>query len=74
MAPQHFDAIITTAATTPSPRRIFLRLLAGALAATAGGIVTARGTSAGAGCFKRNRRCRYDSQCCTLNCRYGTCR
>ncbi len=74
MDDRHFDDWVR-AVTTPSPRRGVLRFLAGALtAATLGGVLTARGAAAGAGCFKRKKRCRRDSQCCTLNCRYGVCR
>jgi hypothetical protein len=74
MDPQRFDSIIKMAAPQPSPRRGALRLLAVALVATAGGGLTARGAAAGAGCFKRKKRCRSDTQCCTRNCRYGVCR
>ena len=52
-------------------RRRVLRALVGTVLA---GALGARGATAGAGCFRKGTRCRYDSQCCTLNCRFGTCR
>ena len=55
-------------------RREALRLLAGALLAGAGGVSGGRAARAGARCFVRGKRCRYDRQCCSRNCRFGSCR
>ena len=73
MDDQQFDRIARQAAA-PGPRRLVLRGLAGAAVAAALGGLGAREAAAGVGCFKVGRRCRYNSQCCTGNCRIGECR
>ena len=57
-----------------STRRAPLRLLAGAAVATIAAALSDASTAAGSRCFIRGKRCRYDRQCCTRNCRVGWCR
>jgi hypothetical protein len=71
---QRIDSLARVVATGTSRRR-----LTGGLAGTAiAGLLTILGAEqagAGAGCFKRGRRCRRNRQCCKPNrCVHGYCR
>jgi len=71
---QEFDRVARQAAHLGTRRLLLLRGLTGMTLAAALGVAGARQADAGAGCFVRGKPCRHDSQCCTLNCRFGTCR
>jgi hypothetical protein len=70
---RQIDTLAWVAATSRG-RRGMLRLLAGALLTGAVGASGGRAAEAGARCFIRGKRCRYDRQCCSRDCRFGSCR
>jgi hypothetical protein len=71
--PDRLDLVAKRLAATTG-RRGALRTLLGASLAGAAALATRRTADAGAKCFIRGKRCRYDRQCCSRDCRFGSCR
>jgi hypothetical protein len=72
MDANHFDDLLRSLIQTPS-RRAIGRVVVGGVAGVALGRLRPRPAMAGAGCFKGRKKCRGDSQCCSLKCHHGRC-